>query len=234
MMLSSQSTTVCSILLALGFLLNSAYGEDGKEWIGYRTVSSGEANWINHNLRLYPYFDKSDDSDSVYNYDIPQIGKGYYMINKPETFLLKDDDDDDDQWYCVAEALSTRLQAASKVWIPEYTYDKKGKKSKLWGQDEKVLLEYIKTKVEGDPENAIRFSYMEKHPNELQMVLPTSMVVDDRLNTWSFCYPELELLENYMGATIDWTSWEIAGDPKPKEPSWIKKMLWKGSSSGGT
>ncbi|EKD12451.1 uncharacterized protein L3040_001064 [Drepanopeziza brunnea f. sp. 'multigermtubi'] len=227
MMQSSQSTTICSILLALGFFLNSAYGvnRNGREFIGYRVVYDREAEYINSHLK--PYRDPRLDDDEV-----TQIGQGFDLVNKPEGFQTEPSEEYF-QWFCVVEADSAKLKAASKVWIPEHTYDDDGRERKLWFQSDETLLNYVKTKVEENPENAIRFSYMQYHPEEFQMVLPTSMVNNDELNLWAYCYKRKEDLQNYWRETIKWQRWNIAGDPKPRKSLYHQVTGWFGSSSGG-
>ncbi|EKD19703.1 hypothetical protein MBM_01655 [Drepanopeziza brunnea f. sp. 'multigermtubi' MB_m1] len=206
MMLLSQS--VCLILLALSFLVSRARSEI----MGYRTVSKEEANIINQ--RRKPYRDDSFDKMALYfNY----LGVGYSLVNVPAGWPSNDD-----EWHCVIEADSNKLDAVSKIWIPEYfddpTWFGKTERVELWDAKEEVIKEYIEIKTGLDAEKTLRFSpaiSQVKHmdANMLQMVIPTKAIKNDELGFWAHCFEEKQELLNYSKETIPWDQWEIQGFP---------------------
>ncbi|KAI9049326.1 hypothetical protein LZ554_007170 [Drepanopeziza brunnea f. sp. 'monogermtubi'] len=190
MMFLSQS--VCSILLALSFLVNRA---QGIEIIGYRTASQNQAETINRE-------EKPSD-------EYGQLGKGLYLTDVPPSYSLYAN-----PWHCVVKGNVDKIKDLSKVWIPE-SYDQitfRGiRPTKLWYEDEEIILEYVESKV-SDPKRALRFTYYSEHYNKLKMVIPTDLINDDALGFWARCWEtKNELMDYTRGETLDWTSWEITG-----------------------
>ncbi|EKD13055.1 hypothetical protein MBM_08817 [Drepanopeziza brunnea f. sp. 'multigermtubi' MB_m1] len=210
-MLSSQS--VCSVLLALGVLLDRAHG---KKVIAYRTVAKEEAAYINEHHK--PHRDKIYDERRDRNFK-RQLGNGFYTVNKPGNW-----DGVGDEWYCVIEADDDKMEEVGKVWVPKTTPGDGGRPKHLW-DDEDAILEYIGTLMP-DPEKALRFSYIVPLP-KLQMVIPTEMINSDELDFSAECWQTQAELEAYSSETVDWTSWKIAGEdpgPPPEELSLSQKL----------
>ncbi|KAI9048111.1 hypothetical protein LZ554_007907 [Drepanopeziza brunnea f. sp. 'monogermtubi'] len=215
MILSSQST--CSILLALSFLFNRAYGDRGI--IGFRTVQSWEAQEINKLKR--PLRDKRFDKDYGRYH---QLGNGFYTINQPAGWKVPDWWT---SWYCVIEADLEKFSAASKVWIPEHYTEvkkhgkKKSKPTKLWNwqaENEETILKYIESMSVPNPEKALRFAYVPIVPGSLQMVIPTHMINSNDLDFTAQCWETKQELFAYSSDVVDWMQWEIAGDPNVPDP----------------
>ncbi|KAI9055742.1 hypothetical protein LZ554_000683 [Drepanopeziza brunnea f. sp. 'monogermtubi'] len=219
MMLLSQS--ICSILLALSFLSNRAYG---REIIAYRTVSKAEADYINENQR--PFRDK--ELDLRYE-EHNQLGQGFYTINEPGGWPSIGH-----QWHCAIAADSEKMKAVSKVWIPEYywTTRRVGRKSKservqLWtyeSKNEDTIIRYIRESLGVPrPEKALRFATIPSLSEsiKLQMVIPTETINSNDLDFWAQCWEtRAGLLESQpQPQTVDWMSWEdIAGNRDPVDP----------------
>ncbi|KAI9048303.1 hypothetical protein LZ554_008098 [Drepanopeziza brunnea f. sp. 'monogermtubi'] len=200
-MLLSKST--CVILLASSPLLNKA---QGREVIGYRTVNKEEADLIN--LFGKPFRDKKFDGDKT-SY-IHQLGNGFYMSNKPASWVA-----DPWDWYCAIRADADKIRKADKIFIPKYwnraTSDGLLRKY-LWGGKEDFILEYIGSMI-SDPEEAIRFGWIVYHEWELQMVIPTDMLNEDEFDLWGECFETKDELMRHSSAIIEWATWNIIGNP---------------------
>ncbi|KAI9055112.1 hypothetical protein LZ554_000077 [Drepanopeziza brunnea f. sp. 'monogermtubi'] len=186
-----------SILLASSFLFNTAYGKE--EVIGYRVVSPDEAEGINDREKPYNYKAYDDDSLS------PQLGRGFYMTNIPDSQLALAD-----EWYCVIKADSDKIEKADKVWIPK-TYEDKEGSTELWTGNEDAILEYIKSLVPDDPDEALRFSYIISAGDKLQMVIPPKAIDEDDLDLWAQCWETEEEQKEHSSETVQWTTWKISG-----------------------
>ncbi|EKD19063.1 uncharacterized protein L3040_006552 [Drepanopeziza brunnea f. sp. 'multigermtubi'] len=215
MILSSQFT--CSILLALSFLVNRAYGERGI--IGYRTVQEWEAKQMNAYQK--PFRDRVFDKDNAQQ---NQLGHGLYLINEPASWNVPEWLT---SWYCVVEADMDKFAETSKIWIPgQYTgLDKHGRKrskpTQLWNwraDNENTILEYIRVMGQPNPKKALRFARVPAAPGKLQVVIPSDMVNRNTLDFSAQCWETKEELFDYSSATVDWMNWEIAGDPDVADP----------------
>ncbi|KAJ5046746.1 uncharacterized protein L3040_003976 [Drepanopeziza brunnea f. sp. 'multigermtubi'] len=169
MMLLSQS--ICSILLALSFLFDGAYGKRGV--IAYRTVSQREARKTNK--YGMPYRGKVVDQKRR---RLNSLGPGYYTSNKPGGWMRQSASwfDGGAPWYCAIEADIEKVEDLSKVWIPKsyLKIDEDGemKTKKLWtwnSDNEKEIHKYIKLQGVRDPENALLFSHIQNEPGKVQM-----------------------------------------------------------------
>ncbi|KAI9050699.1 hypothetical protein LZ554_004819 [Drepanopeziza brunnea f. sp. 'monogermtubi'] len=207
------SQVLCPILLALSSLLTRAQAAgEGRITIAYRTVSREEAYAINKNNK--PFRDERyDESLKV----IGQIGSGLYTTNKPSSWEVGPG-----KWYCVIEAPSEKIESYPKIWIPEYwerpVFGGWNEQIDLWEREESVLLEYIGTKS-SKPKKALRFSYVAWwHETLLQMVIPTVTLNSNELKLWAKCFPTTTELEEYSSETVDWTNWDIIGEPGNPPP----------------
>ncbi|EKD16840.1 uncharacterized protein L3040_001123 [Drepanopeziza brunnea f. sp. 'multigermtubi'] len=192
-----------SILLASSVLFNTAYG---KEVIGYRIVSPDEAEGINDNNKPFDYKAYDDDSLS------PQLGRGFYMTNVPDSQLALSD-----EWYCVIKADSDKIGKADKVWIPKIFEDEE-RSVELWTGNEDAILEYIKSLVSDDAEEALRFSYIVGAGEKLQMVIPPEAIDEDDLGLWAQCWATEEEQMRHSSEIVPWTTWNIVGNLGPSDP----------------
>ncbi|EKD21549.1 hypothetical protein MBM_00662 [Drepanopeziza brunnea f. sp. 'multigermtubi' MB_m1] len=199
--------SICAILLALSFLSKRAQAfppVEGREIIGYRTVSREEAEVINQ--------DNIPSYEAAYQgYWLPPIlGSGLYVAEAITFGPVRPSD-----WLCAIEADSGKIAAAQKIYIPDVQYYKKSyysavEEKKLRTGDEEVILEYIALKME-NPKKALRFSWVHHETWRLQMVIPTDVLRDDDLYLTAICYEtEKEVLDN-SGASVSWSSWNIEG-----------------------
>ncbi|KAI9055346.1 hypothetical protein LZ554_000305 [Drepanopeziza brunnea f. sp. 'monogermtubi'] len=222
--------SISSTLLALSFLLNSAYGEDEREVIAYRTALGDEAKWINRNNKLY----RAEKLDSPWE-PFKQIGKGYYAVHEPGDW---NDENEPDLWYCVIEANMTKIREVGKIWIPE-AYEWSGALTALWTTmrgNEGAVMEYIVSQQEQgvvpDAKKALRFAPVVIAPGKMQMVIPTATINNNDLDISAQCWKEEEELLEYSSKAVDWLSWDIAGKPTSNtqrldnwNPRWYKRML---------
>ncbi|EKD15392.1 uncharacterized protein L3040_001759 [Drepanopeziza brunnea f. sp. 'multigermtubi'] len=217
------SQFLCPTVLALSFLLTGAQAQDGRKIIGYRTVNKEEAEYINENHK------PSTDDDFDDEEGPRQLGEvGYfYTTNTPPGWQ-----GDEDDWYCVVKANSEKIDAAEKVWVPEYYAWGAGSsadpnKMYLWSGDEGLLTEYITSLAKPggtespDPATALRFSYIAFwDKQQLQMVIPDALLKDDELDLWAECYETEAKLEEQATETVDWNSWRILGGPGQESEVW--------------
>ncbi|KAJ5051490.1 uncharacterized protein L3040_001266 [Drepanopeziza brunnea f. sp. 'multigermtubi'] len=209
-MLLSRST-ICSILLPWYLLFSRALGiPPGREIIGFRTVAEDEANYINQNHR--PFRDEEFD---VAARMFSQLGEGYSLINEPAGWPAEED-----EWYCVVEADSAKMDAVTKVWIPEsyeeVTWNPEVKEKKdLWAGTEEAISEYLESMVD-NPRKALRFSYVQEDPDKLLMVIPSETINDNELDLEAQCWETESSLKEYAGERVEWTNWNILEDPREK------------------
>ncbi|KAI9054086.1 hypothetical protein LZ554_001257 [Drepanopeziza brunnea f. sp. 'monogermtubi'] len=208
-MLLSQST-ICSILLTWSLLFSRAQGTaPGKEIIGYRTVSEDEFYYLEENSRPFrnPEFDVAARISN-------QLGQGYTLINVPAGWRAKKG-----EAYCAFEANSAKMNAATKVWIPE-SYEEIGwdpevkERRALWAGTEEEISDYLLSMVD-NPQKALRFSYVQENPDQLLMVIPTETINANELDILAYCWKTEYGLKKYMNAQpVKWANWDILGDPR--------------------
>ncbi|EKD15486.1 uncharacterized protein L3040_009186 [Drepanopeziza brunnea f. sp. 'multigermtubi'] len=211
MMLLSQYTKFCSILLAASVLLGGALAAHRRETIGFRTVSQSEAVLINEFKRPIKILQKDIGVEFA-----NKIGEGYYLINVPAGYQALNGD-----WYCVVEAESGKMEDARKVWIPashESVTREDGTEKDLWTGDEEAIEEYIKA-VGLNPRRALRFSDADSSgfdaaPDIKQMFIPIGMVNRVDLGLTAKCYETEEELKYFFSDVLAWTGWEITNDPR--------------------
>ncbi|KXH36373.1 hypothetical protein CSAL01_13297 [Colletotrichum salicis] len=192
------------LLLALGCL---STGAQARLIIGYRTASEEEALQINE--KNTPFRDPAFDNLSGGS----QIGNGIYLGSEPAGWRgspIKVN------WYCVFKADEDLFMAASKIWIPQYYQSKSlfgsSKSKELWGYGEKAIAKYI-GKFNSNPDKTLRFSYIEAHGSQLQMVIPTKMANADSLDFFAKCFETRAELLAYEDESVNWWDWDISGDP---------------------
>ncbi|EKD14627.1 hypothetical protein MBM_07348 [Drepanopeziza brunnea f. sp. 'multigermtubi' MB_m1] len=200
MMLLSHSFSL--ILLALSFLFASA---QGREVIGYRTVSRKEGLFINRFKRPFrnPAYDKAR---------LHQLGNGLSMVNIPDGWPAEKN-----EWYCAIEADMDRINAATKVWIPkhyeEISWTGQRSRKDLWIGDEDAILNYIESMVVA-PKEALRFAHiLHSSSKKWQMVIPTNMINANDFDMSGRCFGTIKGLEKYSKKIIPWKSWNIIGKP---------------------
>ncbi|KAJ5038234.1 uncharacterized protein L3040_007101 [Drepanopeziza brunnea f. sp. 'multigermtubi'] len=227
-MLLSQA--ICSILLALSFLFDKAYG---RKIIAYRTVSPMEATKIN--LEKRPYRDVAVDIENA-RWNI--LGHGLYTVNEPAGWGAWVD-----SWHCAIEADMDKVNEASKIWIPtSYTgITKDGKitgEKKLWGfetANEDKVLEYIKLMGVLNPKKALRFAHIPHLPGKIQMVIPTDTINNNDFDFKAECWETAAELQAAFPETVDWENWGIIGSPDIGEPIPIpEEPVVEDPAQGGT
>ncbi|KAJ5051778.1 uncharacterized protein L3040_001549 [Drepanopeziza brunnea f. sp. 'multigermtubi'] len=183
-----RSKSIFAILMILSFFFNEAQAMFWRKEIviGYTAVTSDQARDINKNNKLYIQQIRS----------INPLGDGIYMRNKPEGLANREG-----TWFCAIKARKWKLKKADKVYIPKFyepetsddtlpqeqTSRGGSGRIRLWGKDEKVLVEYIKSQQvlsrlkqtlrwpwgqADEPNKALRFSWVEGRKRQLQMVIP--------------------------------------------------------------
>ncbi|KAI9055864.1 hypothetical protein LZ554_000802 [Drepanopeziza brunnea f. sp. 'monogermtubi'] len=224
MMLLSQS--ICSILLALSFLFNRAYGEDdSRVLIGYRYVSQKEAAYINEHKRPY----REDRYDIIFE-RTNMLGKGLYLTDRPDRYPGFER-----AWRCAIKADRTKIQEVSKIWIPEYYWKRLGggevDRKKLWHfnlRNENNIGKYIESMRVPNPDGALRFAYIPYLNGRLQMVIPSDLINKNELDFWAQCWQtEEEMEKEFSSEAVDWKKWKIAGDPVTKDKP-NKLEIWFG------
>ncbi|WDK19628.1 hypothetical protein CGRA01v4_10915 [Colletotrichum graminicola] len=193
-----------SFLFVLGCLSSNA---QARMIIGYRTASEEEATQINYKNR--PFRDPAYDNFPGGS----QIGNGIYLGSEPAGWRgspIKRN------WYCVFKADKDLFMAAPKLWIPQYYKRKRllgrSKSIELWGFGEKAIAKYIR-KFKLNADGTLRFSYIEAHGSQLQMVIPTKMANANSLDLFAKCFASKTELLAYESESIDFWDWPIKGDP---------------------
>ncbi|KAJ0158445.1 hypothetical protein CTA2_11559 [Colletotrichum tanaceti] len=159
------------LLLISLFILTRAE----REILGYRRVSREEAVEINRRNNI---FRESSYDRLAYDKAEAQIGNGVYL-----SFTIYSYEKNSDYWWCYVKADRGKLRRAPKVWIPE----------SLWGHPESQIASYVRRHLhQGESaDSALRLSRMKSYPNGYdQVLIPTSMVQNDELDTFAKCYEE--------------------------------------------
>ncbi|KAK6218932.1 hypothetical protein QIS74_06141 [Colletotrichum tabaci] len=184
-----------AVFLALVYLCTSGHG--ARIVIGYRVVAEAEASIIND--RNTPFRDPARDSEFG-----SQIGNGVYLVDKPGGWR---ETRGRTNYHCVIKADEDKFDDAAKAWVP----------SDYWDKGEASIARYIRG-FDEDPDETVRISYIAGYGETLQMLLPTSMVNADTLDFDAKCFPSRAELMAYENESVDWTEWNLYGEPG--EPEW--------------
>ncbi|EKD20630.1 hypothetical protein MBM_01312 [Drepanopeziza brunnea f. sp. 'multigermtubi' MB_m1] len=139
-----------------------------------------------------------------------QLGNGFYMTNMPASW-----EGDPLDWYCVIEADTHKIIEAPKIFIPEFwdiPTEAGPERMYLWSGVEGLILEYIGSKI-SHPKEAIRFGWILFREWELQMLIPTDLLNDDKFDLWGECFETKDELRQRSNENIEWTAWTISGNP---------------------
>ncbi|KAI9056086.1 hypothetical protein LZ554_001015 [Drepanopeziza brunnea f. sp. 'monogermtubi'] len=212
-----RSKSLFAISLALGFLCSGsraqAVSRDQEEAssniIGYATLTEEEGRLLADEGAL--------DTEAGRHYD--QLGFGLYMISNPGNLVGAQG-----MWFCAIEADKKKIASMDKVYIPE-AYPRKtllGKTEQqyLWGQEEKLIVEYIEKAPFSisQPAKALRFSWNQASPWHLQMVIPMEAINDDDLGIQIDCFKSKEKLIDVTNEAINWEPWGIKGRETRGQP----------------
>ncbi|KAK1594650.1 uncharacterized protein LY79DRAFT_549337 [Colletotrichum navitas] len=194
-------------LLALAYLSTNA---QARITIGYRTASREEA--VRINAKNTPVRNTAYD-----NKPGSQIGNGIYLGSTPAGWLgspIKRN------WYCVFQADEALFMAAPKLWIPKSykrnSFLRSSKSVQLWNHGEMAIAKYVR-KSNLNADKTLRFSYIEAHGTQLQMVIPTKMANANSLGFFAKCFATKSELLSYESKPVNWWSLVIKGDPGPPE-----------------
>ncbi|KAI9051729.1 hypothetical protein LZ554_004769 [Drepanopeziza brunnea f. sp. 'monogermtubi'] len=221
--------SIFATLLTLSFLFNGAQAQGWPEWlkkpnsfqwpktpklfqpeerivIGYAAVSRWAATSINEFRELWV-------DDSPHNL---QLGPGVYLSNTAGNWINQPQEE---SWFCVVKAKKSKIKSAPKVYIP-HMYEQLTPEHgfvwrELWGKDEAVIVEYIRSEAFiKKPKEALRFSWVkDTRTSQLQMVVPTGVVNDNGLDIWAQCFESENELKQVSDKTVDWEAWKIKGNP---------------------
>ncbi|TDZ33850.1 hypothetical protein C8035_v009272 [Colletotrichum spinosum] len=160
-------------------------------------LALGEAQKIND--KNTPFRDPAYDSQYG-----SQIGNGVYLVAKPGGWR---ETRGRTNYHCVFKADEDKFDDAAKAWVP----------SPYWDQGEASIAQYIRN-FDEEPDETVRISYIDGYGEVLQMLIPTKMVNADTLDIFAKCFPSKAELIAYEAATVDWTDWNLYGEPG--EPTW--------------
>ncbi|KAJ5032595.1 uncharacterized protein L3040_009193 [Drepanopeziza brunnea f. sp. 'multigermtubi'] len=200
---SSKSTFATTTLLALSsFLSGRAHGFlEERRNLGYGIVSQEEADMINEDNKLH-------FEELAY---VNRLGFGLWMVNE-----LVSLEGIEEKWYCAIEADERKVEEIGKVWIPKsyqkVASDGQVEQQDLWADDEDAIVKYIESLTLEEPERALRLSWVEGIPWQLQMVIPANVVTNNDLDFWAKCFESEDALMDFSDDVNDWEAWNITGD----------------------
>ncbi|EKD15301.1 uncharacterized protein L3040_001669 [Drepanopeziza brunnea f. sp. 'multigermtubi'] len=203
---------ILAILIALSFLFDRAQAVFGLrpgmfrgEVIGYASVLEDEAIRINQNNK--PFVENPTRQ--------AQLGEGFYMVSRPGIWRGIEG-----AWYCAVRANTEKMKGIDKIYIPEYYRAvPSNKRQRLYSQGEDVIMEYLASEDLLTPGEALRFGPILGSHSQLQMLIPTTVINDDKLSLWAKCFKSEFELREYTNEEIDWQhreDWEIKGIPVPE------------------
>ncbi|EKD15478.1 hypothetical protein MBM_06106 [Drepanopeziza brunnea f. sp. 'multigermtubi' MB_m1] len=181
---SSKSTFATTTLLALSsFLSGRAHGFlEERRNLGYGIVSQEEADMINEDNKLH-------FEELAY---VNRLGFGLWMADE------------------------RKVEEIGKVWIPKsyqkVASDGQVEQQDLWADDEDAIVKYIESLTLEEPERALRLSWVEGIPWQLQMVIPANVVTNNDLDFWAKCFESEDALMDFSDDVNDWEAWNITGD----------------------
>ncbi|CCF40083.1 hypothetical protein CH063_10748 [Colletotrichum higginsianum] len=209
-----------SIFLALVYLCAS--GQGARIVIGYRVVAEAEARIIND--RNAPFRDPARDSEfgsqigngvylgkAITRASLPAVTHGWMTTDQHMSAVDKPggwrETRGRTNYHCVFKADEDRFDDAAKAWVP----------SDYWDKGEASIARYIRG-FDEHPDETVRISYIAGYGEALQMLLPTRMVNADTLDFYARCFPSRAELMAYENESVDWTDWNLYGEPG--EPEW--------------
>ncbi|TQN67689.1 hypothetical protein CSHISOI_07802 [Colletotrichum shisoi] len=180
------------ILIFLALVCLCTSDQEDRIVIGYRVVAKAEARLINQRNR--PFRDPARDSRAA-----SQIGNGVYLANKPGGWqgIRRTTNH-----HCVFKADKNKFNNAAKAWVP----------SDHWNSGEESIARYIQG-FGLNPDATVRISYIVGYGQALQMLLPTTMVNADTLDLFAICFSSKAKLMAYEKDIVDWTEWDLYGEP---------------------
>jgi hypothetical protein len=127
----------------------------------------------------------------------------------------------DGNWYCGVSANTEKFKSISKSFVPVSYLGPGFKDVPLWDQGDQVITKYLREmgRIE-DSDKALRFSWVRGKQNQVQMLIPESMLDSPDLELRAKCFDSRDDLgDDFEDDEVDWDDldkkdkWNIRGVP---------------------
>ncbi|KAI9050299.1 hypothetical protein LZ554_005466 [Drepanopeziza brunnea f. sp. 'monogermtubi'] len=204
--------TKFAILLALSFFFSKVHAAWWDSWtpwgktepaptivIGYVRVTAEEAERFNEEKK--PYVKEPVDD---------KFGEGLY-IRQVTDYRYQGEDKVDAQnevektWFCAIKANEPEVKSIGKLFIP----------LSIWTEEDasERVDDFVRQWIPEEPDTEpLRFSWMEDASPVMQMLIPKSVVKDNKLGLWAQCFESEAKLKELSKEFLNWPRmWEIQG-----------------------